>query len=231
MVSLFELFINEKIMKIINKLKNFSIFKLVEDFSFRYGTKQYKKLNEDNPDLEYAYQFFFFGIFSQILWTGSGIIIALLLELWLEYIFVLIAFCTARRLEGGMHLNFHNHCYYTSIFFAVLFSYAAKLTTPIPYIVFLLSIGFILSIVWSVPKKVETSFDYTIEEETIFRKRYCKNAVVFYVLNIILLYLIWRYDFYILRQISTAISCGGLLASLMLMNWFEKLLKFVWGEK
>lgn len=237
--------------KILYILKKILSLEWVEKFSFFIGKKIYKG---DNLNYEYAYQHFFFGIISQLQWMISGLVIAYFLECWFEYIFTCFGFCLLRRISGGLHLDTHAKCYYTTVFIMSLFGYISHLLTSHYLSAFLVSIGSILYIVWCVPKKSENTYEYTNEEEIKFRKRYCRWSVILYVINLVLIYSIYNpivinycnnalnsvfgiiklhveITEFILKQISTSTSVGMTLSVLMLTNWFEWILKKIWRIK
>lgn len=214
--------------KLLNKIKKFSIFNESEEFAKKIAKKIY---DGDNPDELYAYEYFFFGIISQFMWIISGIIISVFLNCVLEFCLFSLVWGIERKNCGGMHLDSHSHCYYTTIFLTILFTYIAKIS--IIFCIPIFVIGFASLIIMSaiVPKKVETTYEYTIDEELMFRKKFCKNTAIFFIADVVLLYFGYTYDNNTYLCLANCISMAILLCSLMLNKWFEHILVFIWKSK
>lgn len=211
----------------LKKLSTFDFFHWFESFCFNLGTKLY---NGTDPDYEYAYQYFVYGVLSQLMWMLSGLTISILLNCWIEYILLCIGFCICRAVSGGLHLKNHMSCYWTTTFIMSMSAFLSKLLTIHYLIMFFMSIGSVLYIVWQVPKKSENTFDYTLEEEKMFLKKYTRSVLFIYIINLALIYFVKNLflDSLLLRQIITSLSFGVTLSVAMLSDKFEWILLSFW---
>lgn len=183
----------------------------------------------------YEYAIFFLTSF---LFTESvGIFLSIMFGYIISYIICSFTFSMLRKSAGGYHCTKFKHCFFVSNLLFALGAITAQLTQEYSFVMWLLATYSVFFMFPTYPKPSENSPSRGYSEDIRFRKKY-RNIFIplsifslissFYEYGFVIPNVNWEVNNYI---VSTSLSCGILMVSIITSDFIEKVLKRITFKK
>lgn len=142
---------------------------------------------DDEEDIE-IYEYAIFAILSQSFINGIGLILSLVLNIFLTYIFCISCYMTLRIFAGGYHCKTFKQCFYTSNVLYLLLTFLAIVPQNSLFLLIMSAISG-CAIIPYCPKPSEYSLSRGTIKDKKFRNKYIISLIIFIMIASLLIYL------------------------------------------